>query len=102
MKSFIYLLLSILLFSCGKFSDGGGSVWQQGLWVVPWLTGLGGTWFMYLAYKASKSNSTTQTKDGRIIDNTGNVPIYKLGKFYFACALYLATIIIVIMVNADK
>lgn len=79
----------------------GTSVWGGGLWILPWLTGLGSLVFLGLAYRSSKSNSTKQTKNGTI-DNTGNVPITQLGLFWFGAALALATIIILIVVNSSK
>lgn len=115
MKQYQFLLVasgSFLLASCGKFSDG-TSVWGGGLGIIPWLTGIGAVACLVIAYLSSKSNSTTQHSSGGknpnipgggpwTEDNTGNVPFYKLGWFYFSVALAIATIIIVIMVNADK
>ena len=100
MKYFLYSLL-ILLSSCGKHRDG-TSVWAGGLWIIPTVTALACIWFTYLSVKASKSNSTQQLPSGKTLDNTGNVPVYKMGKFYFAVGFLLATIAIVIIVNGDK
>lgn len=98
---FFFLFAIVLLTSCGHYADG-TSVWAGGLFLIPSITLAGALIFGYQAYVASRSNSTTQDKDRGIIDNTGDVPIYKLGKFYFAVALFVATIVIIIMVNADK
>jgi len=96
--------ISVLLFmtSCSKFHDGGGSVWQGGLWILPILTTLGAAFFGYKAYKSSKGGSNVI--EGGAITNKegGNVPIWQLGYFYFAVGLLIATIVIVIMVNGDK
>lgn len=96
---------SFLLASCGKYADG-TSVWGGGLFIIPWVTGIGSLVCFYVAYLSSKSNSTTQVGTGgprpTVKDNTGNVPITKIGWFWFGVALAVATIIIVIMVNADK
>ncbi len=80
--------------------------WGGGLFLLPVITVIGAIIFFIQAYKASKSNSTTQvgtgTSDSRVVDNTGNVPITKTGQFWFAVVLAIATIVIIIMVNADK
>ena len=73
-----------------------------GLWIIPLLTFAGSMIFLYQAYKASKSNSTTQLGDGRTLDNTGNVPIYKVGRFYFSVALFVATIVILLVMYGDR
>lgn len=77
-----------------------------GLWIIPLLTFAGSIIFLYQSYKASKSNSTTQVKagDGSYYtkDNTGNVPIYKIGRFYFAVALFVATVVILLAMYSDK
>ncbi len=96
---------ALILTGCAKFDDG-TSVWADGLWIVPTLTAIGSLIFGISAYRSSKSNSTTLVpgppgQPDKIIDNTGNVPIYKLGQFYFFVALAVATIVIIIMVNND-
>lgn len=95
-------ILCLFLFSCGHYADG-TSVWSGGLFIIPIITSIGSAIFFYQAYKSYKSNSTiTNPIGGAVTDNTGNVPIYKLGKFWFGVALALATIVVVIMVNGDK
>ena len=103
MKSIIlFVLASVFLMSCGNFSDG-TSVWQSGLWIVPWLTGVGAAIFFALAYKSSKSGSNKILPNGGISkEEGGNVPLTQLGFFWFSVALAVATIVIVIMVNSDK
>jgi hypothetical protein len=101
MKQLFILFIAIAWFgllSCAHFHDSNVSVWAGGLWILPWLTGIGAIICYVLAYFSSKSNSTTQTKHGTI-DNTGNVPITKLGLFWFGVILTVATIIIVYVVN---
>lgn len=100
MKYLLYSLL-ILLSSCARHRDG-GSGWDGGLWIIPTLTGLASLWFCYLSVKASKSNSTQQMPDGSIKNNTGNVPVYKMGKFYFFLIFLLATAAIIVLVNGDR
>lgn len=90
----------LLLVSCSKHSDG-TSVWAGGLFILPILTLAGAAFFYWKAYKASKSNSTTQ-HGTTIEDNTGNVPIHKTGWFIFSMGLLIATIAIIWMVNSDK
>ena len=102
----IVLVALFVLSGCAKFEDG-TSVWADNLWIVPSLTAIGSLIFLIVAYLGSKSNSTTTIypKDGGqpiVTDNTGNVPIYKFGQFYFAVALAVATIIIILMVTIGK
>lgn len=106
-KLLFFLIACVALMSCGHFHDEPTkSVWAGGLWVLPWLTAIGSVIFFVLAYLSSKSNSTTQRNTGSagayVEDNTGNVPIYKLGFFWFGVILAVATIIIIIWVNAEK
>lgn len=99
-KATLFILSTLLLTSCGKHADG-TSVWAEGVWIIPMLMLLGGLTFMYLAYRASKSNSTQQYSGGTK-DNTGNVPIYKVGKFWLAVALFVAAVVVVIVQNSEK
>lgn len=97
---------AFVLTGCAKFDDG-TSVWSDHLWLVPSLTGLGSIIFGVAAYLSSKSNSTTLIpgapgQPDRIEDNTGNVPIYKHGFFYFSVFLALVTIGIIIGVSVSK
>lgn len=73
-----------------------------GLVIIPLLTFAGGIIFLYQSYVASKSNSTRQDSSKGIIDNTGNVPIYKIGRFYFSVALFVATAVILLMMYSDR
>lgn len=88
-----FLICSLfLLTGCAQFADGGGSVWQGGLGILPVLTFVGAAIFGYQAYKGSKSGS-----------NTGeNVPIWKFGQFYFSIGLLIATIFIIWNVISNK
>lgn len=72
-----------------------------GLWIIPLLTFIGGTIFLITAYKASRSGSTQQTQTG-IQSSDQNVPIYKIGQFKFAMALYAAVIGELILMYADR
>lgn len=108
MKSVKLIPISILclfLTSCAKFKDG-TSVWQGGLWVLPWLTALASLFFLWKAWKASKSGSWYWGKDERGVDkmiqSKENVPIYKTGWFVFSVCFFFATVAIIWMVNSDK
>ena len=94
--------ICLSLVGCADFADTPGkSVWSEGLWILPWVTGLGSLYFFYTAYVASKSNSTIRNEKG-VFDNTGNVAIYKIGRFWFGVALAIATIVIIIAVVGSK
>jgi hypothetical protein len=101
---FLLLICAIIGAACGHFHDEPTkSVWSGATWIVFWLPFLGSIFFFVKAYLSSKSNSTTQTPyGGKTIDNTGNVPIYKLGYFWFGVALAAFAIIAVIVVNASR
>jgi hypothetical protein len=96
MKPFILLLIaSLFLVSCNS------PMYHQGGWIIPWITGIGAIICFAIAFLASRSNSTTEI-DGRVYDNTGNVPIYKIPFFWFGVVLTIATILINISYAADK
>lgn len=97
---FILTIACFTLTSCGKFSDG-TSVWQGGLFIIPLLTFVGSVIFFYQAWRSSKSNSKQSSYTGTK-DNTGNVSIFSMGRFWFGVGLLIATIAIIIMVNSDK
>lgn len=106
MKYLLLFILSIAFISCGKFSDG-TSVWQEGLWIAPLLTGLGAAWFGVLTYLSWRKGGT----EGYIYDEKGlprwtqddkRFPIYKASHFWFFAGLLLATIAIIWWVNAEK
>lgn len=90
----------VLLSSCGHHRDG-TSVWAEGLGIIPAILFAGSSIFFVQAYLASRSNSTQQTASG-IKDNTGNVPIYQLGKFWFGVALFVAAHVVIIVVNSER
>ena len=102
-KLLLFSLMAIFLMSCGKFHDDGTSVWQAGLWIIPVITIIGSIIFGWLTYKSATSGSNTYDSRGAKtgIDG-GDVPFYKIGWFYFSAGLFIATIVIVIMVNSDK
>ena len=100
MKNLILVFFaSLLLTSCGHYRDG-SSVWQAGMWIAPLLTFIGFAYFLTTAWKSSRSGSNINIKYGG--GESGNVPIWKLGRFYFAVIFFLATIAIIWAVNAEK
>lgn len=100
MKYILSIAGLFMLASCGKFSDG-TSVWADKVWLIPVLGVLGGLVFIALAWKASKSNSTTQIPGGTA-NNTGNVPITKLAKFWGGVLLIVFAIVVIIYQNSQR
>jgi len=94
---------TFMLVGCADFADTPGkSVWSEGMWIIPWLTGVGSVIFFYQAYRGSKSGSNI-IKEGRVTDEEGgNVPIYKFGFFWFGVALAVATGLIILNVISEK
>jgi hypothetical protein len=85
------LLIGSMLFleSCGgKFKDG-TSVFAEGLWLVPTLLLTGGSIFLSIAYRQSKSNSERQRVGGGYDRNLGNMKITKLWRFRAGVLLIL-------------
>jgi len=72
-----------------------------GFWIIPLITFIGGSICMYFAAKISKSGSTVQTQDG-IKQSDQNVPITKIGQFWFAVVLYAATVVILLVMHGDR
>lgn len=105
MKTVLFLLMAFAFASCGHYSDG-TSVWAGGAWLIFWLPFVASFVFLYFAYRASRSNSTTQvdlgTPKARIEDNTGNVPIYKTGQFWFFVVLQVFAWGAVVYQNMEK
>jgi hypothetical protein len=98
MKSVIVLVLCSVFASCGHYNDG-TSVWAKQLWLAPLFPFLLGCYFIYTAWKSSKSGSKINPMYGG--GEGGNVPIYKLPRFWFAVVLFVATLVIIWAVNAD-
>lgn len=105
MKKFLFALLSVLtlglLTGCGKFSDG-TSVWQGGLWLVAALPAAGALIFGFLGFKDWKSGTQQTLPNGQIVYSDKKLPFYKVPYFIYSAALIVATIAIVLLVNADK
>lgn len=106
MKKLIFIFLSLITFfsvGCTDFADTPGkSVWSEGMWIAPWMTGIGAAIFAWKAWKAHKSGSYI-VENGRITDKDGGkIPIYQIGWFYFAVGLTIATVFIILNVISNR
>lgn len=100
MKYLLFILTIILFTSCGHFHDDKKvSVWAEGLFLVPWILGVGAAACLIVAIVKSKSGSTKQTTSG-IEQSTINVPFYKTGQFKWAVGLVIALIAVLLFVNS--
>lgn len=94
MKKVIFLLLlSVTILSgCADFTDTPGkSVWSEGLWVLPWLTGIASLIYsvrFYFQYKRFKGY-------------TGKKKL-QYGSLVFAVAFLLATAVIIFSVINNR
>ena len=88
----IVFLVAITLTSCQKAPGGP--------YIIPIVGYLITAGLLVAVYFSSKSNSDQQTPVG-IKDNTGNVPFYKMGRFYWACGVFVLTIIAHIAIYND-
>lgn len=103
MKKIFGFIAILFLASCAKISGTDTSVWAEGGWILPWVTGIGSVIFAYQAYKGSKAGSNIVDPNGAVTDKEGgNVPIWKFGQFWFSVALAIATIIIIISFISNK
>lgn len=106
MKNLIlFAIIAFTLTSCGHFPDG-GSVWQQGLWLLPIITSLGALIFLYRGWQVHQSGTKIQKPKGAgggfEYDPNNKTPLLQIGFILFGLALIVATIVIIIMVNSDK
>lgn len=86
LQLFLFALIVFALPSCASFPDG-SSVWQKGLWIAPWATFIGSVLCFVAAYRATRPVNAKITESYFV---------------WFGVALLIATILIVVMVNADK
>lgn len=105
-KQGIFAFLAVALFmltGCTDFADTPGkSVWSEGLWILPWITGIGSGIFGWMTYKAATSGSYVIDEKGVRHDSDENVPFYKIGWFYFAVGLFIATVFIILNVISNR
>lgn len=99
MKQLLFILTVIMLTGCGHHRDG-TSVWSDGLFIVPLLPIVGSIYFFVTAFQSSKSGSTINPVFGG--GEGGNIPVYKLARFWFGVALLVAAAGIIFWVNMEK
>lgn len=100
MKIYLFLL-ALILAGCGKFRDG-SSVWQEGLWILPWLTALACLFFGYKTYIDWQSGWQRDELNAGHTEGEEKLPLYKIPYLYFTIGFLIATIAIIWMVNAEK
>lgn len=94
MKAFIYsvsLMCMFLLASCSRHSDG-SSVWGGGLWLVALLPAASGI-YSYIRWKHFRDQWAAAGKP------SGEYP---MGHLIFTVCFFLATVVIILMVNAER
>jgi hypothetical protein len=102
MKQIIFIMIaSFFMASCGHYPDG-TSVWAGQMWLIPLISIPAALWSFYRAYRASKSSSEMQLRDGKWLSSKENVPIYKHFSFIVGCGLILLNIIVAIWINSEK
>lgn len=97
---FIVFMCVAVLMSCGHFHGTNVSVWAGGFWLVPWLSGAGAAIFWWLAYRSHRSKSEQQQRDGSWKEFDSNVSIWSIGFTYFAVALTVTCIGVIIYANS--
>jgi len=101
-KVILFALTAMFLTSCGKFPDG-MSVWADGVFIFPWLTGLAAAFFGWKGYKAHHSSSWIIGPNGeRTTRDGGKIPLLKIGWTKFSIALALATLAIIWYQNTQN
>jgi len=96
----IFALCAIVLMSCGKFQGTNQSIWSEGMWIIPLVLFLFGSFFMWKAYKASKSGSNINIKLGG--GEGGKVPMWKTGWFVLSAIFYAGMLGVIIWQNIEK
>lgn len=94
MKVFLFLTAMSLFFltGCADFADTPGkSVWSEGLWILPWVTGLGAAACLYKFGSAYAAHKNYEGKKK-----------LSYGWAYFAGALIVATIVIIWKVVGER
>jgi hypothetical protein len=79
------------------------SAFSGGLWIIPLLLLFGAAWFLIIAIRKHNSGSHYQDRrTGRYVDAEGNVPLSKIGQFWFAIALAAAAVGAAIWMYLEK
>jgi hypothetical protein len=78
----------VLLTGCANFHDEPGkSVWSEGMWIIPWITGIAGAIWLYQWYK-----------DYAAYKKYPGAKKYKgFGKLFLGSVATVATIVIIIV-----
>lgn len=64
------------------------SAFGGGLWIIPLLLLFGAMWFLVIAIRKANSGSHYQDgRTGKYVDTKGNVPVSRIGQFWFAIVL---------------
>jgi len=98
--AFFALALIYMTAGCVNFTGTQESIWGDGLWIIPTLTGAGAAIFGYKAWK--DSHGPFYNEDGTLITDKTRVPLYKIGFFYFFIALVIATILIITNIVSER
>jgi hypothetical protein len=101
LKALAVLVAAFIFTSCATFTGTSTSVWSDGLWIIPWLTGIGSLVFLGFAYRSSKSGSVISGPNGEE-QSDENVPIYKIGTFWYGITCLIATLLIIWNVVSNK
>lgn len=99
-KLFLFAVICLAVAGCGKFRDG-SSVWQDGLWILPWIAGLLCLFCGYNTYIDWQSGWQQDDLAGHT-EGKKKLPLYKIPYFWFTVILFVATIVIIWVVNAEK
>lgn len=100
---FLFLLISLMAFTgCANFHDGGGSVWQGGMWVIPALLFALAAIFMFIAIKSWNSGTMVDQTYGQPKWEKNKTPLLQIPQFWFSVVFIVAAIVVIIARNADK
>ena len=78
------------------------NLFGEGLWLILVIPFLASLWFLFVAYKKSKSGSEKQLPGGGYDYSDTNVPIYQIGQFWFGVVLFVATIVIFLIQRGER
>lgn len=79
------------------------SAFGGGLWIIPLLLTFGAAWFLIVAIRKHNSGSHYQDQHtGKYVSTPGNVPLSKIGQFWFAVILTGAAIGAAIWMYLEK
>lgn len=103
MKILLFALVCLTLGGCANFAGTSQSVWSDGLWILPWLTGIGAVIFLVSAIIGSKSGTEQQIRGTGTVYSDENEPFWTSPRCWWFCGiLALATIVIIIAVVSSR